>query len=328
MPFRISPNNARSTLSVAISSNTQASLTLQTGDGAKFPAPSAPNYYTATVDDGTNIEIVLVVAVSGDVLTVLRGQDFTTAQSSFAIGSKVEKRITESDIRWRDYTVPMMKFHCKAAAGVTSWHVEGTTLPTVVGSSAAATLMNSSWREQNARMRLVSASSAQNASDWRIAQNCIVGANGYRAFMRFGVVFVPNSSHGFIGWINTTGAVASLHPPTSMQNMVGVGWSNNNYSSNLQLYWNAAGVATYMDLGSYFNVNTTAWYELEIAQQPNQARIDWWVRRLDISTIADVGSYLTSNIPANSLWLAPRWHGTPMVTSAVAIELYGATWYT
>lgn len=330
MPFRLFANNAKSTLSVAVSSTSQATLTLQTGDGALFPNVTSPSYYTVTLDDGTNKEICIVVAISGDALTVLRGQEGTTAQGSFATGTKVEKRLTEADIRWRDYVVPMMKFHAKPAANVTSWHVEGTTLPTIVNSPVAAALTNSSWREQNARIRLTCANSAQNPSDWRIGQNCIAISNGFRAYLRFGVALISNSSHAFVGWVNTTGAVASVHPPTSMTNMIGVGWSNAGslQGTFLTLYWNASGVATYLSLGSYFNINTQAWYEFEISAQPNDARIDWVVRRLDINSIADVSSYLTANIPGNSLWLAPRVHHTSMVTSACAIEFGGATWYT
>lgn len=330
MPFRLFANNAKSTLSVAVSSSSQATLTLQSGDGAKFPTPGAPNYYAVTLDDGTNIEVCIVVAISGDALTVLRGQEGTTAQSSFATGTKVEKRMTAGDMGWRDFTVPMMKFHCKPAANVTSWHVEGTTLPTVVNSQIAGALTNSSWREQNARIRHVCANSAQNPIDFRIAQPTIGVTNGFRAYCRFGFALVPNSSHFFIGWINTTGAVASVHPPTSMMNMIGLGWANAGslQGTFLSLFWNASGVATYYSLGSYFNVNTQAWYELEIAAQPNVARIDWAVRRLDVSSIADVSSYLVANIPGNSLWLSPRMHASTMVTSGIAVEIGGFTWYT
>ena len=82
MPFQEFTNNAFSTLSVAVSSNTQASLTDQTGHGARYPSPNAPDYFLVTLDDGTNIEICKCIAISGDVLTVLRGQEGTTAQAS------------------------------------------------------------------------------------------------------------------------------------------------------------------------------------------------------------------------------------------------------
>ncbi len=87
-------NNAEGTLSVAVSSAGQTTLTLNTGKGAKFPSPTGSDYCKVTIDDGTNVEICICTSRTADVLTVTRGQEGTTAQSSFAIGSKVELRVT------------------------------------------------------------------------------------------------------------------------------------------------------------------------------------------------------------------------------------------
>jgi len=46
-----------------------------------------------------------------------------------------------------------------------------------------------------------------------------------------------------------------------------------------------------------------------------------------VSSISDVSSYLTANIPGNSLWLSPMIHGTTMVTSQIAVENGGFTWF-
>lgn len=331
MPFHLFSNNARSTLSVAVSSAGQASLTLQSGDGARFATIANPNYSLVTLDDGTNIEICVVVSISGDVLTVLRGQEQTTAQASFATGTKVECRVTAESLLRVSAMTRHQQVYVRPAANVTSWHVLGTTLPTVVNSQIAGTLTNSSWREQNARIRHVNANSAQNPVHFRVAQPCVAISNGFRAAVRFGFALVPNSSHFFVGWVNTTGAMNSVHPPTSMQNMIGVGWANAGslQGTFLSLYWNASGVATYLSLGSYYNVNTQGWYEFEVrANQPNTARLDWRVRRLDVSSIAEVGSYLVANIPGNSLWLSPLLQGTTMVTSQIAVENGGFAWET
>jgi hypothetical protein len=330
MPFHLFTNNGKSTLSVAVSSAGQASLTLQSGDGAKFPAVTNPCDYAVTLDDGTNVEVCLVVALSGDVLTVLRGQEGTTAQSSFATGTKCEARVTKGLLDQLTYAPPgLMRSAAKPAANVTSYTVEGCTLPTRVGSDVAGTLTNSSWREQNARVRLTLGNSAQFPIEWRVAQPCVNIANGFKAIWRFGFAIVPNSSHFFLGWINTTAQVASVHPPSSMTNMVGVGWHNAGslQGTFLTLYWNASGTSTYYNLGSYFSINTQAWYEFELSALPNNTRVDWVARRLDISSIADVGSYLTANIPGNSLWLSPMIHGVSMVTSALAVENGGVVWY-
>lgn len=80
-------NNAISTLSAAITTNTQTAITLV--DASKFPSLSGGEYFYATIADATNKEIVKVTARTGNNLTIVRGQDGTTAQSSFAIGSAV-----------------------------------------------------------------------------------------------------------------------------------------------------------------------------------------------------------------------------------------------
>ena len=330
MPFQVFANNSKSTLAVAVSSNTQASLTVQTGHGARFPTITAPNFFQVTLDDGTNIEICKCIAISGDVLTVLRGDEGTTAQASFATGTKVELRWTELG---QDYTFEsaQMANFIRPVANVISYHVMGATLPTRVGSNVAGTLTNSSFREANNRIRVTVGNSAQFPIHTRLAQPTVSGQNGYYASWRFGFAQVTNSSHFFLGWINTTGVVASVHPPSSLTNAIVVGWANAGslQGTNLSIWRNdGAGSAVQLDLGSYFNVNTQAFYEFNISQQPGNARIDYSVRRLDISSIADARSFFTTDIPPASLWLSPMLHGVSMVTSALAVEDGGVVWWT
>ncbi len=94
-------NNAATTLASAVTTNSQTSLTLASGKGALFPSPSSPDYFMVTLDDGTNVEIVKCTARSTDTLTVVRAQEGTTAQSSFAIGTKAELRVTAAGIASR-----------------------------------------------------------------------------------------------------------------------------------------------------------------------------------------------------------------------------------
>ena len=86
-------NNASTTLASAIT-NSVTSITVATGTGALFPALSGANYFYATlVDVSNNIEIVKVTARSSDTMTVVRGQEGTTARS-YIVGSKFELRVT------------------------------------------------------------------------------------------------------------------------------------------------------------------------------------------------------------------------------------------
>lgn len=85
-------NNAVATLAASIT-DIATSCTVASGAGAKFPALSAGDYFWATlVDSSGNIEIVKVTARATDTMTIVRGQDTTTARS-FPSGSKFELRV-------------------------------------------------------------------------------------------------------------------------------------------------------------------------------------------------------------------------------------------
>lgn len=90
-------NNASADLAVPI--NTSAtSILVQAGTGVRFPALGAGDYFFATlIDQVNNLEIVRVTARSGDTLTVVRGQDGTTARS-YAAGDRIELRIVAAGL--------------------------------------------------------------------------------------------------------------------------------------------------------------------------------------------------------------------------------------
>lgn len=329
MPRVYIANNASGTLSVAVSSNTQATLTLQTGEGALFPSVTAPNHYYVTLDDGTNVEVCRVVAISGDALTVLRGQDGTTAQASFATGTVCEMRPNIDALEHNFLPIralPRAKW-VRAAGNVASWQPQGATVMTLINSSIAATLTNSSYRESQERIRQAQANSAQNPIGCRLAQPTVSVGQGFRFVTRFGFATVPNSSHYFIGLCNTTGLHTSVHPPSSIISGIGIGWANGALNSELSIFTNDnTGNAVSRALGSYYTVQTPAWYELELEAQAGVARIDYRVRRLDVSSIPTIGSYFTADIPGNSLWLSPHIFGATMVTSQFLAECGGFFW--
>lgn len=86
-------NNAFGTLASGINSSA-TSITLTTGQGARFPSLGAGDYFYATlVDTSNNLEIVRCTARSTDVLTVVRGQESTTARA-YSAGDRIEIRLT------------------------------------------------------------------------------------------------------------------------------------------------------------------------------------------------------------------------------------------
>lgn len=80
----LAANNAQSVLSAGISAAATV-LTVNTGAGALFPSPSpGSTYFKLTIVDAATKainEIVHVTSVSGDVMTVIRGQEGTAART-------------------------------------------------------------------------------------------------------------------------------------------------------------------------------------------------------------------------------------------------------
>jgi len=82
-------NNARTTLASNISNS---ATTITVADGSVFPSLTGGDIFYCTIDDGTNNEIVEVTAISSNTLTVVRGQDNTTARA-FVSGDLIELRL-------------------------------------------------------------------------------------------------------------------------------------------------------------------------------------------------------------------------------------------
>jgi hypothetical protein len=86
-------NNANATLAAGINSSA-TSITLTSGQGARFPTLTASDYFYATlIDTSNNLEIVKCTARATDVLTVVRAQESTTARA-YSTGDRIEIRIT------------------------------------------------------------------------------------------------------------------------------------------------------------------------------------------------------------------------------------------
>ena len=103
MAKAIYANNVAGLLGANIGPSDTAIL-LAAGNGTIFPAPTAGDYYYATlVHQATGVlEIVKVTAKSGDTLTCVRAQDDTTAKS-FTTGSLCEMRCNAQILRDLDY---------------------------------------------------------------------------------------------------------------------------------------------------------------------------------------------------------------------------------
>ena len=98
MSLQLFKNNAYGYLAATID-NDDTSLTLSTGQGARFPSPTGTDYFLLTLigldNNGAENawEIVKCTARSSDTLTVVRAQESTSA-AGWNIGTRVELRVT------------------------------------------------------------------------------------------------------------------------------------------------------------------------------------------------------------------------------------------
>lgn len=102
-------NDAYGVLSTAVAT-TDTTLTLQSGQGARFPAIAigSGDWFYATIINTTGVkEICQCTAITGDVLTVTRGVDGTSAQT-FAAGNRVE-------LRWNAATISDLQTQMRSA---------------------------------------------------------------------------------------------------------------------------------------------------------------------------------------------------------------------
>jgi hypothetical protein len=97
MGVQLWTNNARTSLAAGISPSDTA-LSVAAGQGARFPNPTAGNWFLATIDNGSENEIIKVTARSTDSFaTVARGQEGTTARA-WSAGTRIEIRITKETL--------------------------------------------------------------------------------------------------------------------------------------------------------------------------------------------------------------------------------------
>lgn len=93
MNVMVFSNNASSLLASGIIA-TDTSVTVTAGQGALFPAITAGQYAVGTLEDTLgNLEIVWITARSGDVMTITRAMEGTSA-TAFPSGSRFELRVT------------------------------------------------------------------------------------------------------------------------------------------------------------------------------------------------------------------------------------------
>lgn len=190
-------NNASANLATSINTSVTA-IAVTTGQGAYFPTLSVGQYFYATlIDSSNNLEIVKVTGRSVDTLTVVRGQDGTTARNYIA-GDKIELRPVAAALE-------------DIAAGVNLEDLpDGTTLDgdAIVTLTAAQTLTNKTLTSPSIFSPAMTGTptaptAAAGTSNTQIANTAFVASAINNAFPS-GTTLIFAQTDAPIGWTKNT----------------------------------------------------------------------------------------------------------------------------
>lgn len=196
----------------------------------------------------------------------------------------------------------------------------GTYSTTLTGATTAGT--NSYTKQQKTELLKTAAAGTNvsylylNAANWRRGSNA--GEDGFKFQFTFGVATGTSNTSArlFAGWTSSISVPTDANPST-ITNMFGFGYDS--ADTNLQWMHNdGSGTATKIDLGSSFpkpSVDRQESYEIEINCRPNGSAIWYKIRR--IHTGATASGSVTTDIPANTTYLAPRVYLSNAGVSAV-----------
>lgn len=185
---------------------------------------------------------------------------------------------------------------------ITVWGMQNTT----VGTASTPKITSADMANMMRRVRVTSATTANSASELRstqplVGRGSVAGLGGFFYAVRFSINSTTANQRLFSGLTAATGATSTSAAPSSLVNMVGVGWDSTD--ANLHIMSNDnTGTATKVDLGSSFPTNTiAAVYELIMFAPPNGSTIGYRVTRLD--TGAATSGTLSSDLPQNTVVL-------------------------
>jgi len=178
-------NNASATLAASISSST-TTISVPSGQGGLFPAVPAGSHFFATLTDpNNNIEVVKVTARAGDAMTVVRGQEGTTARE-FASSDRIEMRITAAALRAFSQpdaveTFSAQKTFTQPILGDLEGDVTGDVIGDVTGNVTGDVVGNASTATTLETARTINGTSFNGSENittdtWGAARNITIGA--------------------------------------------------------------------------------------------------------------------------------------------------------
>lgn len=205
-----------------------------------------------------------------------------------------------------------------------------TTAGTVTAKSTAVTniytaIQSTEWLVTTAATTAV-ASFRHATAQYRVGTNNVSLPGGFYFSCRWGpATGVATTTHRAFCGMGSSAAPTDVQPST-LTNSVGMGWDS--ADTNIQIMHGSTGASTKIDLGASFPVPTadrTKMYEL-VLFSPMSTTQSVGYRVTDLGTGAQVSGLITTNMPSNTTYLAPRAYcsvgGTSSVVGIALSSLY------
>lgn len=162
---------------------------------------------------------------------------------------------------------------------------------------------------------------ANQQSFWR---GNAAGLGGFYVVHRFSLAALQAGQRTFAGIVDLAANPTNIDPVTTTT-PGGIGMAINTNSGNWNLVHNVTGAArTAISLGASFPVNTADMFELALFCPPQCSAIGY--RATNLSTGAQTSGSLSTNIPANTTFLAPALWITNNATAAAATMDFVSTY--
>lgn len=323
-------NNAHGIIQTGIGPG-DASVTLEVGDGALFPNPTAADFFRCSLErlDGSASEIVFCSNRSGDVLTIERAKENTSA-AAFSAGDRVRLRPTAGMLEAIGNIVAAER------SELIGWAGSGTALATQFGVSQTSTggtrtyqTMTSASHRASKPGVIHTATAAGNILGYgfginasRVTRGNGTARGGFDCIWRFGVVSDLAGMYGFWGLDDNNSATYSGGTPEgrTTTEQIGVGWSSGSSAGgNFFVYHNdGAGPMASVDTG--IARNETDVFRLRLRAGPNAAGIE--LTFVNETTGETFEATFTTEIPASTSFLVGRHTASGVVGGAIVLFGY------
>lgn len=322
-------NNVHGTLGANVGTG-DTTITLGSGQGASFSSPIAGDFYRLTLirADLSVREIVYVTARSGDVLTVTRAQEGTTA-STFSTGDRVRQRPTAGMLQALEAQLAFEDLYSYHAGGFSNalaeWGVsinESGTTSTPVPSGASHRA--SQYRRVNTTINTSTAAGFNQTVFSRVWRGNAANTGGFDVEFDFGIEAHPSTMSMFVGITSTTNhLLSSFNQPSAAttSHLIGVGFDLSSAGAEYNVFRNdGSGTPTATATGIISN--TTDWLRLRLFADPNASGINLTFTNLTTRVVWSATN-VSTDIPANTQFLLPQGVVRNTVSAGGAIAFLG-----